>query len=126
VLVAEDDEPVRKLISRTLRKEGYTVLECAEAREAIAKARNSDPRLDMLITDVVMPSMTGVQLAEKLRKTLPSLPVLFVTGCSDRASLGTDAAGAEKVLTKPFTPENLVQAVRSALDEAVKAGSREG
>ena len=116
VLLAEDEDAVRMLISTVLTERGYTVLEARDGLEALEIAERFGDSLDILLTDVVMPQMTGVELAHRLRDVDPSLPVLFVSG-----HMGADRPAAWPdpdvlVLQKPFTPHELVGAVRAALD----------
>jgi signal transduction histidine kinase/ActR/RegA family two-component response regulator len=116
VLVVEDDAVVRELVVRTLRAAGYGVREAAGAADARATALAAD-RLDLVLTDVVMPGETGPAVAEAVRRRHPDARVLFMSGYA------ADALGERGVLTaeipflpKPFTPAALARAVRAALD----------
>jgi PAS domain S-box-containing protein len=117
VLLVEDEDQVRVLAAGILRRYGYRVLEAPTAREAIALAA-AQGRVDLLLTDVVMPEMGGPLLAEKLRALRPDLRVLFMSGYTDDAVVrhGLLEAGAA-FLQKPFVPEALARRVRNALDE---------
>jgi signal transduction histidine kinase/CheY-like chemotaxis protein len=114
VLVVEDEPDVRRLSVETLRELGYAVSEASDAAEAL-QSLAARPRADLLFTDIVMPGMNGLQLAEQARAALPTLKVLYTTGYA------RDASGAESVrsalLPKPFTIEQLARRVREALDE---------
>ena len=112
VLVVEDDEAVRRFVVRILRRAGYTVLEAATGRDARPLGRECDGRIDLLVTDVVMPNMSGVDLAAELRSDRPELPVLFISGYPDDATVrdGNLRTG-ENVLIKPFNPGQLLEAV---------------
>ena len=117
VLVAEDDEGVRRVLVRTLRQCGYTVLEAAGPTEALALVDGQDRGIQLLVTDVVMPDMSGPQLAEKLLAEHSDLKVLYISGyagdaIADRGIVDTDV----NFLSKPFTSEQLVRAVRQVLD----------
>jgi CheY-like chemotaxis protein len=119
VLVVEDEEQLRRLVSRALGSFGYTVVEAANGQEALELAQNRSEKVDLLLTDVVMPVMGGKELAENLEKLFPKLKVLFMSGYTADAiahrgvlELGTH------LLDKPFTPEVLGQAVRRVLDES--------
>jgi CheY-like chemotaxis protein len=116
VLLAEDEDAVRALISTVLTERGYTVLEARDGLEALEIAGRFGGSLDILLTDVVMPQMTGVELAHRLRESDPSLPVLFVSGHmgDERPAAWSDPD--VPLLRKPFTPHELVGAVRAALD----------
>ncbi len=118
ILVAEDDESVRELIVKVLRREGYTVLD-----DPTASTETRIREADLLVTDVIMPEMSGPELANKLRQTHPKLPVLYITGYADRPAIHRKIGSAnERVLTKPFPPNKLGELVRSLLDEAQKVG----
>jgi PAS domain S-box-containing protein len=117
VLVVEDDERVRGISSESLRDLGYTVIEAASAREAIRKIENGSIP-DLLFTDVVMPEMTGAELADELLKRHPGLKVLFTTGYTRNAIVHNGMLDAGKhLLSKPFNIEDLAAKVRSLLDE---------
>jgi len=114
VLVVEDEPDVRRLSVETLRELGYQVAEASDADEAL-RWLAARPAADLLFTDIVMPGMNGLQLAEQARAAMPALKVLYTTGYA------RDAGGADSVrsalLPKPFTIEQLARRVRQALDE---------
>jgi PAS domain S-box-containing protein len=117
VLVVEDEAQVRTVAREALRSHGYTVLEASDADVAIRVARGSKQAIDLLLTDVVMPGLSGGQLAEILTAERPGLRVLFMSGYTD------DALGPHGVLRpgvnylqKPFSPDLLAQKVREVLD----------
>jgi len=114
VLVVEDEPDVRRLSVETLRDLGYAVAEASDGDEAL-RWLSARPAADLLFTDIVMPGMNGLQLAEQARAAMPTLKVLYTTGYA------RDASGAESVrsalLPKPFTIEQLARRVREALDE---------
>jgi CheY-like chemotaxis protein len=116
VLLAEDEDAVRALISTVLTERGYTVLEARDGLEALEIAGRFGASLDILLTDVVMPQMTGVELALRLRESDPSLPVLFVSGHMGDKRPAAWPDPDVPVLRKPFTPHELVGAVRATLD----------
>ena len=117
VLVVEDEEDVRHLLTSSLRRLGYRVIQAAEAVEAFLKAEEHDGAIDMLITDVVMPGMNGTELARRLRKSRPDMVVLYASGYfgDDLTRRGVEEAGAA-LLTKPFSFRQLGQKVRQLLD----------
>jgi DNA-binding response OmpR family regulator len=119
ILLVEDEEELRRLAVRELDRRGYAVVVAAEGREALEVARSLEGHIDLLVTDVVMPGMSGVELATIVNELWPLLPVLFVSGHLDEASVGRHpmADGAD-LLAKPFTPDQLGQRVRQALDRA--------
>ncbi|HEX7491944.1 MAG TPA: ATP-binding protein [Candidatus Limnocylindrales bacterium] len=116
ILVAEDEDAVRLFVERVLATAGYRVLTAAHGAAALATAK-SVANLDLLFTDVVMPGMSGVELATQLAKSRAGLPVVFASGYSEegvlREALGNDSA---PYLAKPFTAEALLAKVREALD----------
>ena len=117
VLLAEDEPAVRRLVEGYLRAAGHTVLVAASGEEALAQARARPDRLDLLVTDVVMPGMNGRQLHEALLALHPGLPVVFMSGYP--ALPGTQeeivAGGPGAVLAKPFTREDLLRRVAGAV-----------
>jgi CheY-like chemotaxis protein len=117
LLLVEDETSVRKLTRRALEGFGYEVLEAASGDEALALARARAGRIALLITDVVMPGMSGAQLAERLAPEFPTLKVLFVSGYIDDAIVRHGVvAGAHSFLQKPFMPAVLAAKVREILD----------
>jgi CheY-like chemotaxis protein len=117
ILVVEDDERVRSISSESLRDLGYRVIEAASAKEAIKKVEDG-PVPDLIFTDVVMPEMTGAELADELLKRHPDLKVLFTTGYTRNAIVHNGVLDAGKhLLSKPFNIEDLAAKVRALLDE---------
>ena len=118
ILVAEDEDAVRELIARVLRRSGYTVLEAGNAREAMPLGEHYDGAVDLLITDVVMPGMSGPELAQCLQPIRPNMPVLFLSGYTAEAMAPHGMLnGQAELLTKPFAPVALTRTVRRILDE---------
>jgi CheY-like chemotaxis protein len=116
ILLAEDDESVRCVMGECLRDLGYRVLETRGGMEALAAAAAGGP-IDLLLADVVMPAMSGVQLHSELAGARGALRVLYVSGCADEvlAHHGIHAPGTA-LLRKPFSPGMLAERVRRALD----------
>jgi len=119
VLLVEDEPEVRSLVQRILKTQGYTVVTAANPDEALAVAREFKGTIQVMVTDVVMPGMSGLQLAERLMPTRPNMRVLFVSGYTH------DAIGHQGVLDpgtaflqKPFTPNALARKVREVLEGA--------
>jgi len=117
ILLVEDDDAVRQVTSRMLKARGYVVFEAHGAAEARAICAEHGRHIDLLLTDVVMPEMSGPKLAEQLSETLPGLRVLYMSGYSG-AAVARHGAIAEGVayLEKPFTVSSLTAKVRDALD----------
>jgi signal transduction histidine kinase/ActR/RegA family two-component response regulator len=117
VLLVEDADDVRVFARTCLQQEGYTVLEARNATEAIALAENRGNAIQLLLSDVVMPGFSGLELAEELINTRPQLRVLMMSGYSDEA-FGKEAElpKGSSFLAKPFTRDKLLAKVREALD----------
>jgi PAS domain S-box-containing protein len=118
VLLVEDEEMVRKLACTVLEKNGYTVLEASNGDEAldVVQGRNGNP-IHLVVTDVVMPGMSGRQLADRLVSLRPELKVLYMSGYTDNAIVhhGVLDPGIAYI-QKPFTPDALASKVREILD----------
>jgi PAS domain S-box-containing protein len=117
VLVVEDELPVRRLMARLLRVQNYQVHEASNATEALALVRAHSGKISLMITDVVMPDLSGVALAERVQKQQPNLKVLYVSGYRDGElrRLGVPDLG-QWFLQKPFTTFDLATKVRQTLD----------
>lgn len=121
VLVVEDEEPLRRLTRRILESRGYTVLDAANGNEAIHLLASSSGRVDLLLTDVVMPGMSGRVLAERLLLVYPWLRVLFMSGYTEDMMLHHRVAEMGIALVeKPFTGDALAWAVRNRLDRSAE------
>ena len=121
VLVVEDDAAVRRLATTVLRNCGYQIAEAENAVEALKLIACSSP-FDLVVTDVVMPQMSGKQLYEEIMKRAPDAKVLFISGYTDDA-LAHHGVLDEGLafLEKPFSPARLAQKVRAVLEEAAQA-----
>jgi CheY-like chemotaxis protein len=118
ILVVEDEAIVCALICRVLRGLGYTVLTAAHPEKALALSAQHEGLIDLLIADIVLPGMRGVDLAEQVAKSRPGISVLYTSGYTkdvvwEQGETGTDWT----FLPKPFTPTSLVSKVREALDK---------
>jgi two-component system, cell cycle sensor histidine kinase and response regulator CckA len=117
VLVAEDEDGVRELLRKALTEFGYTVLTARHGRDALMMAGDRSGGVDLLVTDVVMPEMSGRELAETLRDRQPDLKVLYISGYTDDEVVQRGISGREVAfLRKPFASEELVRRVRGVLD----------
>ena len=117
LLLVEDEAPVRALIIELLANEGYTVLEAAGGEEALAIATRHPGTIDLLVTDVVMPGMSGGELASRIVRMLPGVRVLYISGYSDDAIVRCGVSQADSAfLEKPFTYERFVAKVREVLE----------
>ena len=119
ILVAEDEEQVRRVAARALMEAGYQVVEAANGREALEQAARAPARIRLVLTDVVMPEMSGRELAERLAILLPGTPVLFTSGYTDGEIVRRGLLAPESdFLAKPFSPDAVVRAVRERLAPA--------
>ena len=118
---------MRGLLRRCLASRGYQVLEASYGPEALEVAARYSGRIDLLLTDVVMPHMSGKELAQRLQSLRPELRVLFISGYSDDAieRHGVLAPGTA-FLQKPMQPDALARAVRRVLDGAPVDGDGHG
>ena len=118
VLVVEDQEPVREVARRTLERLGYTVLIASTPQEALDIAGSSAP-IDLVISDMVLPKMSGIALTRQLLARRPTLRVLFMSGYTEESLVQPDALGpGTPFLQKPFSPEDLARRVREVLGSA--------
>lgn len=118
ILVVDDNVAVRQVACRSLRRIGCHVLKASSGEEALAVGVTSEVRIDLLLTDLIMPgSLNGRQLVQQLRAHRPELPVFFSSGYAADV-LGRDfvATDRERWLAKPYNPMLLARAVRGALD----------
>lgn len=118
ILLVEDEPIVRALIRAVLERTGYTILEAPDGRAALAIA-DEHPQIDLLLADVVMPGMTGLELARRVAGKLRGLPIVLMSGYAEEGLPPSAAADNEMgFVAKPFTTESLEGAVREALDRS--------
>ncbi|HSF33125.1 MAG TPA: response regulator [Candidatus Tectomicrobia bacterium] len=117
VLLVEDEEEVRAAVSESLQMRGYTVLRARHGKEAVMICRRHVGPIHLLLTDVVMPQMTGLELAQRVFPLRPEIKVLYISGyTSDALAQRRMMAAGTAFLQKPFTPDALVYQVRAVLD----------
>ena len=123
VLVVEDDDALRALVERMLRAGNYDAVCAADPREALSLARRPEQRLDIVLTDVLMPGMSGADLAARLGSLRPGLPVIYMSAYSaDILEELLEAGAAPVMLEKPFSQRQLLDALQAAL-AAVEAAA---
>ncbi|MBC7293979.1 MAG: response regulator [Thermoleophilia bacterium] len=130
VLVVEDEESVRAYVARVLTRAGYEVVEAAKAGQVAQVNALWPTGPDLLVTDLVMPGLSGLELAREMRRRFPGLPVVFMSGYSDR-DLGELAQEPAVVfLQKPFVAHDLLRVVEELLNtgdsEMPSSGWRSG
>ena len=116
ILVVEDDDQVRGFVRTLLTNAGYLVLEASTGREGLEVAKQSAGGIDLLVSDMLLPELSGYDLAETLHTQFPGLKVLFMTGYveGDIVERGLGEIGAT-FLDKPFQPATLLEKVRAAI-----------
>jgi two-component system cell cycle sensor histidine kinase/response regulator CckA len=128
ILLVDDEPQVVTLVREMLLREGYTVLGAGDGEEALQIAGNKETRIDMLLTDIVMPQLNGRELADRLKSMRAGLKVLYMSGFMKEAILkyyGISITGIP-FLQKPFTRETLARKVREVLDTPASEAARPG
>ena len=117
ILLVEDEEVVRGLARRVLEQAGYSVVEASRAHEALRFCEEHAAEVDLLLTDVVMPEMSGKELADRVKSHRPDLKMLFMSGYTDEAIVHHGVLDSSvEFIQKPFTPSGLIKKVRDILD----------
>jgi PAS domain S-box-containing protein len=120
VLVVEDDEDVRDLVTRMLHRSGYEVVVAPSPAEALTLAQGGERKIDLLVSDVVMPRMSGLELLTRIRDFRPDLPILLISGYSADTVPGSGLPERTRLLRKPFTTAALQRAVGEILSRAAR------
>lgn len=115
VLVVDDEPAVRRFAVRALGEAGFSVLEAADGAEALDLIRGSASQCDIVLTDIVMPRVNGVQLLQTLSILRPDLPIILMSGYGTTQLAQRGIASPCGVLSKPFSPDALVAEVRRCL-----------
>jgi len=115
VLLVEDEEMVRRVVSEALRRAGYEVLECCDPAQGLETSRRDGLQIDVLLTDVVLPNMSGPQLAERMQKIQPQMRVVFMSGYPDCKAACTEQLKRSGYLQKPFTLKALADTLAQAV-----------
>jgi CheY-like chemotaxis protein len=117
VLAVDDDPSMLNLVEEVLKGQGYKVLSAASGEEALTVASLHQDRIDLLLTDVMLPGIKGQELAKKLLHSCPDVNVLFMSGylCPSMAH-GDSDHGFEAFIQKPFAPKALLRKIRKLLD----------
>jgi two-component system, cell cycle sensor histidine kinase and response regulator CckA len=117
ILLAEDEQDVREVAREFLESAGYTVVEARDGNEALRVAGDRNRGIDLLVTDMVMPGMTGRELAQRIQALRPALPAIFMSGYSEQtAAENAQSNGSIYLLTKPFSRSGILRTIREALN----------
>ena len=126
ILVVDDEPSIRRLIMDTLQPLGYRLLEASCGKEALQINKTTDGEIDILLTDVVMPEMNGMELADIIRESRPSIKVIFTSGYTDKTIFNHDALDDRiSFLQKPITPKKLVSKLNNILREKLNEVRRQ-
>ena len=117
ILVAEDDRSMREFLSMALERAGHYVMSCEDGEMALDKLQ-ADKKYDLLVADIVMPGMDGIELSQKASHLFPDLKIMFITGFAAVAvSEQPENTENAPVLSKPFHLNNLISEIESLLDK---------
>jgi CheY-like chemotaxis protein len=119
VLVVDDEPMVRRLVARLLEAEGFTIHEASDGAEALARVRADGELFDVIVSDIVMPRMNGVELLQTLSNSYPELPVILISGYGTTELAERGIAPPCAVLAKPLVPEVLLAEIRRCLRRRV-------
>jgi two-component system cell cycle sensor histidine kinase/response regulator CckA len=115
VLLVDDDDSVRAAVTRILSGHGYTILQAEHGADALRLAAAHPGQIDLLVTDMYMPGLRGPEIMEKMVSSRPGMAVLFMSGYADEDVVRSGLLPGAQLLRKPFTVEELNEAVRQAL-----------
>jgi PAS domain S-box-containing protein len=116
ILLVEDERPVRSTVRRLLERHGYTVLEAANGQDALGLVTARRSEIDLVLSDMVMPGMGGMELADRIRALSAGIPVILMTGYTEEAiTRAGDRPHDEQIIEKPFTQSAMLEKVTSAL-----------
>jgi len=121
ILVVDDEEAIRRMMEKMLSNVGFSILKASGAVEALSVCEEKSATLDLVVTDVAMPQMTGFDLAERISERWPHIRVLFISGCANDLSVRRQLYD-RPILAKPFTREELTNKVREILMPARSTG----
>jgi two-component system cell cycle sensor histidine kinase/response regulator CckA len=116
ILVVDDDAMILRFVGITLKRQGYAVHQASSGDEALQYFTDHGRGVAMVLTDVIMPGMSGPQMIERILAVQPDLPVMFMTGTAADARLPRAQTRRYKLLHKPFTPQKLLDYIRDCLD----------
>jgi len=127
ILIVEDNNNLRSLLHRTLESNGLSVFSAADGEEAIRFCQQHDGRIDLVVSDIVLPQLNGLEVSERIRAERPETKFLFITGFGDQfPELGGLIKNGADILEKPFLPSELLQRVEDTLNRGEAATGTEG
>jgi len=112
VLLVDDELPVRTFIAKILQREGFEILEAGDGLDALAVLQQMSGDVDVLVTDIKMPRMTGIELVEKVKAEFPGVPVVYISGEHLQEQLHNPSRRVV-FLQKPFRPQAMLDAIRA-------------
>lgn len=115
VLLVDDENAIRKMVRLILERAGYVVLDAGNGKEGLQVCQSHPGRIDLLLSDIVMPELSGCELAEGALRLRPQLKIIFMSGYHDDTVLDGDVRRSAAFLRKPFTPGDLAITVGAAL-----------
>jgi DNA-binding NtrC family response regulator len=121
ILVVDDETAVRRFATRVLQREGYTVVEATDGMEALELVRMNGAPVEIVVSDIVMPRLNGVELMKALAQSHPSLPVILMSGYATAALSELGIAAPCSILTKPFPAERLLAEVQRCIRPSDRA-----
>jgi two-component system cell cycle sensor histidine kinase/response regulator CckA len=116
ILVVEDAESIRRMVCAMLNQAGYRCIEAADGEEALQLFRGAPDAIQLVLTDVMMPKMGGIELARRVSRLRPDIRIVFMSGYSDDPVVRTIERSSSIFLPKPFTASLLMDKVRNTLD----------
>lgn len=116
ILLVEDDNAVRCYVRGVLQMAGYTVFECGHGEAALSLSEDHAGPIDLVLTDYLMPGMRGDELGRRLSRQRPGIRIVLMSGCATLDGIGEDQTLADRLLRKPFSPQELTERVRAELD----------
>lgn len=117
ILVVDDEPGIRQIIARILVDEGYFVHQAGDGLEALELINAGDVAMDVVVSDIVMPRLNGVELVQELSRSHPGLPIILISGFGTEELTRRGIAAPCAVLPKPFPPERLIAEVRRCIAE---------
>jgi two-component system cell cycle sensor histidine kinase/response regulator CckA len=115
VLLVDDESAVRRFAARVLEREGYAVREARDGAEALDVVRQGGLRFEVIVSDIVMPRLNGVELMQALATSHPELPIILMSGYATAALFELGIVAPCSILPKPFPPERLLEEVRRCI-----------